>query len=123
MALQRRITPWAVVRSAAIPVASALGEDEILVAMSVKSGASVSAEAIVARCRARRAARARPCSIARRAAARSVSAQVDQWPGATSWTWSRLTLRNGAVSTWRPPSTASYTSALVTAMKSFASVM
>jgi crotonobetaine/carnitine-CoA ligase len=46
----------AVVRCAAIPVPSALGEDEILVAITVKPGASVSAEEIADWCRARLAA-------------------------------------------------------------------
>lgn len=40
----------------AIPLPSGLGEDEIPVAISVKSGASASAEAIAAWCRARLAA-------------------------------------------------------------------
>jgi len=46
----------AVVRSAAIPVPSELGEDEILVAIVPKPGAAVSAEEIAAWCRARLAA-------------------------------------------------------------------
>jgi len=46
----------AVVRSAAIPVPSELGEDEILVAIVPKPGASISAEEIAAWCRARLAA-------------------------------------------------------------------
>jgi crotonobetaine/carnitine-CoA ligase len=46
----------AVVRSAAIPVPSELGEDEILVAIVPKPGASVSAEEIADWCRARLAA-------------------------------------------------------------------
>jgi crotonobetaine/carnitine-CoA ligase len=46
----------AVVRSAAIPVPSELGEDEILVAIVAKPGASVSATEIAAWCQARLAA-------------------------------------------------------------------
>ncbi len=46
----------AVVRSAAIPVPSELGEDEILVAIVPKPGASISAEEIAAWCRQRLAA-------------------------------------------------------------------
>jgi crotonobetaine/carnitine-CoA ligase len=46
----------AVVRSAAIPVPSELGEDEILVAIVLKPGAEVSAREIAAWCRARLAA-------------------------------------------------------------------
>jgi len=122
-------------RRAAVAVASALGEDEIPVAIGVKSGASVSAEAIAARWRARRAAIKVPRCVAfvealptpatervrtfqRRAGktllnrtargrAFSIRSGFDQCPGVTMWTWARLTLINGAFSTCRPPSMAS----------------